>query len=632
MEGWVQRSLEAWEAKPRADAPRLLLALLCTAIWSGLFVKAPFAASFSKSAAQIAPLRVLWVDQNDPNATDQGNGSLGKPFKTISQAALAVQPGDLVQIRTGIYRENVHVSTSGTVANPIRFQAAPSAHVVVTGSDVIQDALVHEPDADNVFSMPWPYKMLPYGSWPPNLPTDGSGTWPNDDYHKLIGRCEQVIADGILLHQVLEHSQLSRGSFYVDLQNQRLYVWDSSNVDLKGGTATIEASTRPEIWTMQGSHLQVSGLRFRYATNSAQHAAVNLQGNSDLIENCAVERTNGVGLDLQGDDLTVRHCLIRDNGELGFGGTRCNRLLVTDSEIRNNNVKNFSHLWECGNCKLTMSRDTTYANCIFAESHGVGLWFDVGNENTTVRNCLIENNEEAGIFYEISYGLHAEDNVIVGNGFDSALVAHGANGAISLSDSPGCVIQRNLMVGNLAGFQLRESVRTTARIDNPNLEIPIWNHDETLQNNVIAYNLTYQVAYWLDIKDDYREFPLAIRSQIGDVSPVPSGKDKSGQPVGLSLEDLKFRFAHNLYSQNPGEKFCLWGVPWYAHKEYATLDRMRADLKLDTGSVTNTMVFAAPETMDYRVPAASLAVTMKCYPHGKVPGVTLGSLPETRGH
>jgi len=38
-------------------------------------------------------------------------------------------------IRGGVYRERVLVKSSGTVQVPIRFEAAPGEHVVVTGAD-----------------------------------------------------------------------------------------------------------------------------------------------------------------------------------------------------------------------------------------------------------------------------------------------------------------------------------------------------------------------------------------------------------------------------------------------------------------------------------------------------------------
>ena len=92
-------------------------------------------------------------------------------------------------------------------------------------------------------------------------------------------------------------------------------------------------------------------------------------------------------------------------------------MLITGCEVRNNNVKGFGRGWEAGGDKLVLCRDVIIENSRFADNRGNGIWFDIGNENCVVRNCLIADNEDAGIFYEISFGLHAHDNVIVGNGF-----------------------------------------------------------------------------------------------------------------------------------------------------------------------------------------------------------------------
>ena len=127
----------------------------------------------------------------------------------------------------------------------------------------------------------------------------------------------------------------------------------------------------------------------------------------------------------------------------------------------------------------------------FVENHGNRIWFDIGNEACEVRNCLIANNDNAGIFYEISYGLKTHDNVIVGNGFAFTPGAWGANAGISLSSSPRCVIERNLLVGNLEGFNFREQTRTTPRLDGP--QEPVWNADQIIRHNVLAYNQAAQV-------------------------------------------------------------------------------------------------------------------------------------------
>jgi hypothetical protein len=63
----------------------------------------------------------------------------------------------------------------------------------------------------------------------------------------------------------------------------------------------------------------VRGLQFRYAANAAQHGAVVLAGHHDGFEDCVIEDTNASGATFTGQDMVVRRCTFRDNGQLGFG-------------------------------------------------------------------------------------------------------------------------------------------------------------------------------------------------------------------------------------------------------------------------------------------------------------------------
>ena len=69
---------------------------------------------------------------NDANA-----GSTAAPFRTIQRAAAVAQPGDLVLIRAGVYRETVAPAHSGTQAAPITFAAYNGENVVVSGADPV---------------------------------------------------------------------------------------------------------------------------------------------------------------------------------------------------------------------------------------------------------------------------------------------------------------------------------------------------------------------------------------------------------------------------------------------------------------------------------------------------------------
>lgn len=547
--------------------------------------------------------------------------------RTISDAARKVEPGDLVVIHGGIYRESIDIESSGTIDRPIRFEAAPGENVVISGADVIR-AWTKESGGGNIFSAPWPHRFIGWNK---------SGTHPDDDEHRMIGRCEQVFIMGYPLLHVLDRAQLGRGTFYVDLSNHRIYVCPRDGADLtRNELPPVEASSRQVLWHTKGQYVHVRGIKFRYAANMAQQGAARFEGDHGVIEDCTFESTNSSGVTFSATHLVVRRCLFRDNGQLGFGAARTHGLLMSECVVRDNNAKGFSRGWEAGGDKLVLSRDVVIEKSQFVGNRGNGVWFDIGNENCTVRNCLIADNDDAGIFYEISYGLHAHDNVIIGNGFRETPGSWGAGAGISLSSSPGCVVERNLIVGNREGFNFREQNRTTPLIDDEK-ERPIWNHDEQITHNVLALNRDAQVWGWFDV-DDVRHWPAALQAATKtelakparDLAAGYQAKGKSGQPVGLSLEKLAISIDSNIYGARPWQGLFHWGVDWKRHKKYATLPELRTELKYEKEGQNVPMQFERFAARDLRLSSDSPAFAAGCYPKGEVPGVKLGRIPSEK--
>jgi len=519
--------------------------------------------------------------------------------RTIGQAATLAGPGDTVIIHSGIYREAVVIEKSGKPDNPITFQAADGAGVIMTGADRISEWTEVKGDG-RIYSTPWPHEFI---AW------TRQHTHPDDDYHLLIGRCEQVFVNGCALRQVLDRDKLARGTFYVDLDGKCLYIWNYNNQDVSGGKATVEASVRDRILAVKGDYVTVKGIRFRYAANRAQHGAVEFSGNHLTVEDCIFEYTNAGGAAFSGEDVTVRRCTFQHNGQLGFGAVRSHRLRMTGCTVRNNNIKGFDRGWEAGGNKICLARGVVLENSTFVENRGNGIWFDIGNEDCTVRNCLIAFNEDAGIFYEISYGLHAHDNVIVGNGLAGTAGAWGASAGISISSSPDCLVERNLLIGNKEGFNFREQMRSTPRIESRTSE-PVWNHDHIIRNNVIALNRDAQTWGWFDIPDN-RHWPA-------------KGGDSNAD--GLSLEKLALTLRDNLYFTGPGDGLFNWGATWKENKRYQRLEQVQKELGLEQGSKSAEFTVNDFSSLDFRVPANSPAIEMRCYPQGQVPGVQLGIL------
>jgi hypothetical protein len=550
-------------------------------------------------------------------------------FRSINDAAKSVEPGDTVSIHGGVYRESVVIATSGTKDKPIRFEAASAQSVIVTGADRLlgwQKADAASPD--NIYSADWPHRFLTWSK---------TGTHPSNDYHAVIGRAEQVFVDGYPLLQVLKRDQMARGTFFVDLENKRLYVWTTNNEKLDGRpdwAPKVEASVRGTLWEVRGDYVTTRGLRFRYAANQAQSAAVQFKGRGDEILDCVFERMNTIGAAFLAPDQIVRNCTFQENGQLGFSAAHAHNLHFSESLVRNNNIKNFSRGWEAGGDKIVFTRGAILERSRFVENRGNGIWFDIGNEDNTVRQCLIADNEDAGIFYEISYGLKAHDNVILGNGLQSSPGAWGAAAGIAISSSPGCLIERNFLIGNKEGFAFREQKRTTPKIGDPKemAEHPIWNHDTTVRNNVLAYNRDAQVWGWFDINDE-RHWPEKLQEKkpentkaAQDIAREYGAKDDKGQPLNLSLEKLNLKFENNFYAVTDDQGLFHWGTSWKRHKKYATLDEVRAELNLEQGSVLEPFEFPDYLTRNFVIPAGSPAFRLRAYPRGPIPDVELGVL------
>ena len=579
--------------------------------------------SFRSAQALVLPLVLACfgqtatyeVAQRHPQASDEAPGTTERPWKTIGRAAAAAGPGDLVVIRGGVYRERVLVKASGTAEAPLRFEAALGEHVLLTGADRLT-GWRRQDESRPVYSVAWPHRFI---TW------NRSMTHPDDEYHRLIGRCEQVIVDGLLLRQVLSADQLAPGAFFADVTNRTLLLWDVGSRD--PNRLHVETSVRQEVLRVEGAHVQVRGLRFRYAANMAQHGAVVLAGRHNTLEDCVIEAMNASGATFSSEDATVRRCVFRDNGQMGFGASRAHRLVFADCWVENNNTKGFDRGWEAGGNKLALCQDVVLERSRFSRNRGNGIWFDIGNKNCSVRRCLIADNEDAGIFYEISFALHAHDNVIVGNGFAPTPGAWGAQAGISLSSSPGCVVERNLLVGNREGFNFREQPRTTPTIEDRTSR-PVWNHDQLIRHNVIALNRDAQVWGWFDVKDN-RHWPAhpTEAGPAGRVAAVPAEgtltAPATNPPVGLTLELLRLRFVDNVYFAAPGQAWFEWGPTWARHQSYSGLAAFQSALGIDTGGQKLDPGFADLRQGDFRLGPENRDRLREHYPRGPVPGVIL---------
>ena len=107
-----------------------------------------------------------------PQGNDANEGSAAKTLKTISAAATKAQPGDVITVHEGIYRERIDPPRGGTSdSKRIIYQAAPGDKVSIKGSETVKGWTKVENDTwqvtlpNSFFGDFNPYADLIKGDW-----------------------------------------------------------------------------------------------------------------------------------------------------------------------------------------------------------------------------------------------------------------------------------------------------------------------------------------------------------------------------------------------------------------------------------------------------------------------------------
>lgn len=527
------------------------------------------------------------VAQTD-NAADTNPGSEDAPWRTISRAAEALEPGDTVIIHEGVYREWVAPARSGTPEAPITFMGAPGEEIILTGADVIT-GWERVPGEGPVYRhAPWTHRF--------QVSTrDGEPVYhhPGDEHHRLIGRTEQVIVDGNLLDQVLAPEDLRPGTFLADLDNRELVVWLPD-----GGDPTereMQASTRQWVfghnpWSGRGKadYIHLRNVTIRYAANHAQRGALWTGGDGWRIEDVVIEWTNGNGASLGGRGLHVKNLTSRHNGQLGIGGGPRGGLLE-DIKLLDNNRKGYSAGWEAGGMKFAHARDTVLSRVEAARNDGPGIWFDIDNRGCVIRQSVCYDNTGHGIFIEISGGFIITNNLMFNNGTKGEWGAAG----ICIAESEDCIVEHNTCVGNPTGISIREQGPRAFRGRFGEVSYHVRNF--IMRANICAFNSLYQFGLWSD-----NVF----------FGPHPSAAVGSrGTP--LDPAEMNLRIDGNLYYAAEGQGMVLWGVPWRErHRKYDTPEAFTADHGHDAHTLVADPLFVDSGAHDFRLrpdsPAAEI--------------------------
>ncbi len=103
---------------------------------------------------------------------DTNPGTVTAPLRTIQRAADLAQPGDVITVHEGVYRERVSPPRGGdSDSNRITYQAAPGEKVEIKGSEIIKNWVKVQGDVwkvkilNSFFAGFNPYSDLIHGDW-----------------------------------------------------------------------------------------------------------------------------------------------------------------------------------------------------------------------------------------------------------------------------------------------------------------------------------------------------------------------------------------------------------------------------------------------------------------------------------
>ncbi|GAB5535125.1 MAG: hypothetical protein Rubg2KO_13740 [Rubricoccaceae bacterium] len=447
------------------------------------------------------------VDAKHASASDAGPGTAEQPWATISRAARegALEPGDAVLIREGVYRESVRPASGGTGPEArITYAAYPGETVVISGAEEANTGWTRQPDG--AWRRVWDGPPLPMYSDDP------------------VFRRELVVAGGDVLHPVAHRWDLEPGTFWVEgSDTDAIAIYARFEADRSPSDAGgIEIATRRRLFDPVGEDpysdcsdptapgwFRIVGLTLRHAANRAQWGALCMGSAGGLAEDVQVEWTIGMGVDGSGTGHVFRRVRSSYNGQAGWGAS-CTSCLFEDASAVGNNWRGHDLFWEAGGGKWNNTNNTVIRRFYAAGNNGPGIWLDGQNQTNTIEDCLVIGNEGAGIMLELeTTGTLVQNNVVRGTRWRNWT----GTGILSQAAS------RNVLVHNTVVEN--EGTGIWIRLD-PLRRAPDGGNE--IVNNWVVGNVALPTAEAREISVE-GETLAAVRSNSldGNVYGVPSG-------------------------------------------------------------------------------------------------------------
>lgn len=226
---------------------------------------------------------------------------------------------------------------------------------------------------------------------------------------------KSLYRDGTPLWRVETIGELGAGKWFFDGQAKVAYISEDP------ADHTWEMGEMPDAFHGAGQNVTIRGLTIEKYAGPQQHGAIDCQGNNWLIQGNVIQLNHSRGIGFGPcDGIRIIANTIRQNGNLGIGGSRAKNAVVDGNEIGANNYARFDPGWEAGGGKWTRTSDLTVSNNTVSDNLGCGLWSDIDANGTVYSGNYVVNNSNCGILYEISQHARIERNILAANGIATA--------------------------------------------------------------------------------------------------------------------------------------------------------------------------------------------------------------------
>lgn len=376
---------------------------------------------------------------------DQNKGTFELPLLTIQAAADLAQPGDVITVHEGIYREEVKPPRSGTREKPITYLAAPGGQVSIRGSEQVTNWIRE----DNGLWLATLYNAL-FEAFNP-FTTNVAGAWlqgSETSDNRLKYHLGDVYFKDEAFYEVfsIPECQARVNSWFTIQENGKTLLranFGSANPN----TDLTEINVRttvifPEISGLK--YLVIDGFDIRHTASQwsdiykLEEGAIGMKyGYGWVIENCTItnSRNNGISMGVS-DEVSFSRTLAEGGDNIPPYGTfgfhiirnniikRCGQCAIygcygaVGSVIENNEITEtvYRKEWSGPNqadIKILFPIDVTIRNNKLYGPNGCGkaIWLDWGSQNARVTGNLIIDRSD-GVFTEVSFGPTLIDNNI----------------------------------------------------------------------------------------------------------------------------------------------------------------------------------------------------------------------------